>query len=250
MIAVTFALPQESRDFVRALQHPKKTGDLVQGTLGSREVLVAHVGVGPETAARRIAALLLAHRPEWLLSSGFAGGLHPRLAVGDLIVAENFSAPELVEKCRALPGYCQPVLPMNPNERPAAPSNMAPGSPRLFFGALTTHSTVVDSIDHKTRLARETGALAVDMETGSIAKACSAAGIPMLALRVISDAATDPLPVPMDQWFDMQRQRPRPVALLAFLLSHPAAIAPFTRFISGLGPARRQLTRLLLDCAR
>ncbi|MDB6155386.1 MAG: adenosylhomocysteine nucleosidase [Chthoniobacteraceae bacterium] len=225
MIAVTFALPQESHDFIRALKNRQKVDGHVRGTLGAVEVCVVHIGVGPEMAARQTKVFLLENRPEWLLSTGFAGGLHTRLAVGALLAAENFSAPELLQKCKALPS-------------------------RLVFGKLTTHPTVVDSTAHKTRLAQETGALAVDMETGAVAEACAAAGVPMLAIRVISDAATDPLPVPMEKWFDLKQQRPRPFALVGFLATHPAAIAPFARFISGLGPARRNLTRLLLEIVR
>ena len=208
MIAVTFALPQESQDFRPA---------------PGEEVLLAHTGVGPAAAAQSLAALLAAQRPRMLISTGFAGGLDPRLATGDLLIATNFSAPALIAKSRAL----------------------LAGDPHAFFGALTSQPQVAASVAEKSALAAATGALAVDMETASIAAACARAGIPLLAVRAISDAALEPLPVPFAEWFDLAAQRPRPLALVRWLARHPAQILPFARFVRGLTPARRAFTRFV-----
>jgi adenosylhomocysteine nucleosidase len=78
---------------------------------------------------------------------------------------------------------------------------------------------------------RETGARIVDMETGTVGAACAAAGIPLTAVRAVSDTADEPLPVPFGVWFDTARQRARPLALVAHLLRHPSHIAPFARFV-------------------
>ncbi len=226
MIAVTFALPEESQDFTKALRDRRRVGarDFL-GKIGAREVLVAHTGVGLASAAACARELLKTHAPELVISAGYAGGLDPRLAVGDLFFATNFSTPALLEKVRA----------------------QFAENPRHFFGDLTSQLAVVDSVGAKEQLARESGALAVDMETAAIAAECANAGVPFLSVRVISDAARDPLPVPMERWFDLQRQRPRILSLLAFLATHPARIAPFARFVRALAPARRRLTELLLQ---
>jgi adenosylhomocysteine nucleosidase len=224
MIAVTFALPQESQDFRRALRSAETVssgaGPLLRGRLGEAEVLVGHTGVGPEAAARNAAALLASARPSLLISTGFAGGLDSRLATADLLVAENFSAPELVAQSR-------PLL---------------AGNAHAFFGQMTSQPQTAETVAAKAALARETGALGVDMETASIAAACAKAGVPLLAVRAISDCAQDPLPVPFAEWFDLAGQRPRPFALVKYLAFHPAEIAPFTRFVRGLTPARRAFT--------
>lgn len=229
MVAVTFALPQESRDFRHALRHANAVGAAPQplrlGNVGLDEVLVAHTGVGPVAAAEGIAALLAYHRPRLLISTGFAGGLDPRLATGDLLFATNFSAPALVAECRALLG----------------------DGTRAFFGALASQPQPAETVAEKSALAAATGALGVDMETGSIAAACARADVPLLAVRAISDSALEPLPVPFAEWFDLAAQRPRPLALLRFLARHPAQISPFARFVRGLTPARRAFTRFITD---
>ena len=227
MIAVTFALPQESRDFRHVLRHASAVGAAAHpwllGNIGTEEVLVGHTGVGPAAAAESIAALLAGHRPRMLISTGFAGGIDPRLATGDLLIATNFSAPELLAKSRAL----------------------LAGDAHAFFGALTSQPQVAASVAEKSALAAATGALGVDMETASIAAACARAGVPLLAVRAISDSAREPLPVPFAEWFDLAAQRPRPLALVRWLARHPAQISPFALFVRGLTPARHAFTRFV-----
>ena len=224
MIAVTFALPQESRDFRHALRHASAVGPgLLLGNVGNEEILLAHTGVGPAAAARNVAALLAWQRPRLLLSTGFAGGLDPRLAAGDLLVATNFSAPALVAPGRAL----------------------LAGNPRAHFGELTSQPHPAETVAEKAALAASTGALGVDMETAAIAAACARAGVPLLAVRAISDPAREPLPVPFAEWFDLAAQRPRPLALVRYLAHHRAQIGPFVRFVRGLIPAREAFTRFL-----
>ena len=78
---------------------------------------------------------------------------------------------------------------------------------------------------------RTTGARIVDMESDIIGAACAGAGVPLTAVRAVSDTARESLPVPFAVWFDTARQRARPLALVAHLLRHPSHIAPFTRFV-------------------
>ena len=225
MIAVTFALPQESQDFRHALRHAGAVGEgrFLLGNIGVEEVLLGHTGVGPAAAAEKVAALLAFRRPRLLISAGFAGGLDPRLATGDLLLAGNFSDPALLAQSRALLRE------------------------RVFTGALTSQSRAAESVAEKAALHRATGALGVDMETASTAAVCARAGVPLLAVRAISDPALEPLPVPFAEWFDLAAQRPRPLALMRYLARHPARLGPFVRFVRGLTPARHAFTRFVCD---
>jgi nucleoside phosphorylase len=90
MIAITLALPSESRDFVWFL------GD------SYREFAILHTGVGEKTCRARIGPFLDSHRFEFLISGGFAGSVDHSLGVGDLLLAENFSAPELLSRARTV----------------------------------------------------------------------------------------------------------------------------------------------------
>ena len=230
MIALLFPLPDESRDVVVRLHRESTHGrigeatpfPLVTGTFAGVSVMVVHTGVGATAECRmRLQALFARHRPTAAIAGGFAGGLHADLRVGDLVIGENHSDPNLAQIARrALPGAAT--------------------------GTLTTQPRTVETAVAKEALAAATaGALAVDMETAWIAEACRAAGVPLLALRVVSDDAHTDFPVPAAVMFDQKKQRPRVVALPLWLLAHPGRIAPFVRFVRGLAPARRRLTDAL-----
>ena len=233
-VAVTFALPDESRAFSRRLAHrqviPSPDGHLplVVGECGGQRVTLIHTGVGDSAGCRQRLEFALAgaggatDKPAQLISSGYAGALQPGAAVGDLILADNLSAPALADEALRLLTGC-----------------------RCHRAALTSQPKLAETPREKAALAAATGAWAVDMESGWIAQACARAGVPMLALRVISDAADQGFPAPGYVLFDLARQRPRYFALPLWLLRHPGRIAPFVRFVRGLGPAQETLAGAL-----
>ena len=227
-ILVTFALPDESRDFVRLLVNTRRLAprdhlSAVTGEWSGQRVVILHTGVGDADSCRgRLDDALQTARPRLVVISGYAGGLHPALRTGDLVLGENHSDPALLAAARA---------------------NLA--HEPLHVGTLLTQSVVAETVAAKGELHASTAALAVDMETAWIAAACAAASVPTLSLRVISDAANQPFPVPGRILFDAVRQRPRYFALPCYLLTHPAGIAPFVRFVRALPAARARLTNAI-----
>ncbi len=99
---------------------------------------------------------------------------------------------------------------------------------------ILSRATPIEQPAEKLAAFRGTGARVVDMETGAVAKVCGESGVPVTAVRAISDSADQSLPVPFDAWFDSARQRARPLALVLHLLRHPSHIAPFARFVMRL----------------
>jgi len=223
VIALSFALPEESRDLARHVEGARRSGPaalpVIAGKLRGREVALVHSGMGMKSAGERVGSFLDAHAPGALIAAGFGGGLAAGLKVGDMVVAQNFSDAGLLEATAKLPG-----------ER----------------GNLITTREAIESALQKKDLARHTGAIVVDMETAAIYRLCEARKIPMLAARAISDTVDEDLPVPMEIWFDMARQRPRAMRLILHLAGHPEKIERFAKFVRGVGRARRTLTDFLL----
>lgn len=87
MIAITFALPNESSG--------------LRGKIDKNSVRIFHTGVGRIRCEHVIGTFLDASRPRLLISSGFAGGVNTSLNVGDIIAAENFSDAALLSKTAA-----------------------------------------------------------------------------------------------------------------------------------------------------
>jgi len=219
MIAVTFALPSESSDFLRLLQDSARTGaDTCAGRLHGQRISVLHTGVGEKTTRARLQTFLEQERPRVLISAGFAGALNNRWQIGDILLAENYSDPKLLPATRAL--SCRP-------------------------GRLVTAPGMIDSLSAREELAQASGADAVEMETEFIAAACAVAGIPMLSLRAISDTPATPFPAPPNVLFDTEQQRTRFTPLFFYLLTHPLAISRLLVFARQIASVRQSLTRAL-----
>lgn len=226
MIAISFALPEESKGLVALLARRARQGagplPTITGWLGAKEVAIVHTGMGRVSAAGQLERFFAERKPALLIAAGFGGALAPELQGADLVVGANYSDAGLVAKMGALIERCR-------------------------RGTLVTADEVIETRAAKAELAGRTGAICVDMETDEIARQCGLRHIPMLAVRAISDTAGEDLPVPARVWFDAARQRPRPAGLVGHLLLHPGKIAPFARFVRGINPARAALTRFLVE---
>jgi len=117
-----------------------------------------------------------------LVSFGTAGALAPALMPGEVIVATEVIAASggAVAAERA---WCDAL----------AAAASAQGLP-LHLGAIRAVDQPVASAEAKTALHRSCGALAVDMESGAVARAARDAGLPFAVLRVVIDAAGRDLP--------------------------------------------------------
>ena len=120
-----------------------------------------------------------AQRAQCLISFGVAGGLAPHLRAGDVILSAEVISdgqswrPDERFQCKVA-GLARRI---------GAVEGMVLGSRDI----LATASA-------KARAWRDTGALAVDLESAIVARAAQAAGIPFLVLRTIADPAGRELP--------------------------------------------------------
>ena len=225
MIAVTFALPAESSGFLRSL-HNKRRRDrngikTVSGKIDDRAIEVFHTGVGEKICRQQMRKFLQDRQFDCLISAGFAGALDDQLHVGDLLLARNFSTVELSAARSAL------------------------SSLSIHTADLLTVPSMIESGEERNKIAQATGAAAVDMETEFIARACAERAIPLLSLRVISDAPREPFPAPAKVLFDIERQRTSIMNLGLHLSKHPSAIFRLIAFARRVSTARRSLTAAL-----
>lgn len=227
MIGITFAHPTESSGLIRRLQAAQRHDNLLTGKIDSRNVAVLHTGVGVKECNERLELLLHKTRPKLVISSGFAGAVGGELRVGDLILAQNFSDAQLLTSAQQILRKCDPQL------------------VRLF-----TATSIIDSIAERNEIARVAGAAAVDMETGAIVAVCNAHGVPFLSVRVISDTAREPFPVPPSVLFDIQRQQTNYGRLVSYLFTHPASIPGLFRFSRQIAHARASLTSAIIALVR
>ena len=145
-----------------------------------------------------------------LLSFGVAGGLDPVLKSGDLILGTGLSAASAL-----------------PSPDPDLLDRLKRVLPEARTGQILAAAEVIASPADKARHFSTRGARAVDMESGMVAWASLAAGVPYGILRAISDPAGHTLP---------------PAALVGLQSDGSVALGPVLRSLA-IDP--RQLPSLL-----
>jgi len=142
--------------------------------------LLAVSGMGATKAAPAARRLVEAGASA-LMSFGLAGGLDPTLDPGTVVLPSEVISrdgarfPTSVEWRRQL--------------------NLAVAEmTRVASGTLLTSVQPVGTAELKAAAFRETGAVAVDMESVSVAEVAAAHDLPFMAVRVIVDGAADVLP--------------------------------------------------------
>jgi purine-nucleoside phosphorylase len=223
MTVVTFALPAESSAFIRLLKGIRRHGAILRGTLENRtkEVCVLHTGVGASICEKRVGNFFRHEKPQLLIASGFCGGTSDELHPGDLVIADNASEPTLLAKARVT-------------------------LPEARIGKIHSADRIVDPAVDRYAIGREHGAVAVDMETETVARLCAAESIPMLALRVVSDSPRAPFPAPPNVLFDIEKQGTDFSLLLRYIARNPMSALRLAQFSNQIVRAKTKLADALV----
>ena len=120
-----------------------------------------------------------AREAKCLVSFGVAGGLAPDLRPGHVILSAEVIGDDQTWR---------------PNERFHREVGELARRIGAVEGPVLGSRQILATEDDKARAWRDTGALAVDMESAIVARVAEAAGIPFLVLRTIADPATRELP--------------------------------------------------------
>jgi adenosylhomocysteine nucleosidase len=173
-LGVVAALEAEARTLGVAVRRHDGLASLGGGAL------LAVSGMGATKAAPAARRLVQADASA-LMSFGLAGGLDPTLDPGTVVLPSEVISrdgarfPTSVEWRRQLS---------------LAVAEMTP----VASGTLLTNLQPIDTAELKAEAFRETGAVAVDMESASVAEVAAAHDLPFMAVRVIVDGAADVLP--------------------------------------------------------
>lgn len=176
-VGVVFALDIEAGGLLDQMQGVVRIDGqgftAYEGGLKGRRVVLVEAGPGREHAAQATEALIAGHKPAWVISAGFAGGLAADCQRNDIVVAD------------------QVVL---LDGRQLSIEMSMPRQPRLHVGRLLTVDEIVEDPEEKHRLGSNHAAIAIDMETFAVAEVCAHRKTRFLSVRVISDGVGDRLP--------------------------------------------------------
>ncbi len=180
------------------------------GTLSGKEVVVVQSGIGKVAAAITAQMLIDAFGVDGLLNTGMAGGLDPRLAVKDLVIAtaalqHDFDITAFGHARGFLYGEddTKPTLFVADKELCAkariAAAQVLPEGSKAIDGIVASGDIFVDDSALKAQLRDGFGAAAAEMEGAAIAQTAEANGVPFVILRTISDLAEHQANVSFDE---------------------------------------------------
>ena len=166
-----------------------------EGTAGKDRWLLVANGPGPKLVHQ-----VLSQRQAWalemdvtgMISTGFCGALDPGLAVGDIVVGGE----SRVE-----------------SNRP------------FHRGAILSTDRVAVTPSEKVAMRKQTGAIAVEMESAAVASTAAEWGVPFFCVRAVSDTAADSLPLDFNQFRDADGRFSRGRIALAAMI-RPFSVMP------------------------
>lgn len=235
-IGVVFALPAEqgcTEDSLSDLSFIEAAGIPIRtGRLRERSIVLATSGPGPAAAARATQMLIDVHRPQWIISAGFCGGLQADVARNEILAAaEYFGRPELSEPLAA--GLAK-----------AAAAGVATASKQ---GRFATVPRIVARSEEKRALGTQTAALACDMESATVVEACAGRGVPCLVIRVVSDPVDEDLPSDLEPLMSAKTTARTLGAVVGALWRRPASAKDLWRLKENALLAADTLAKHLRD---
>ena len=199
-IALIGAMPPEISLLQESLQNLRSEHladfDIYCGEYAGKNVVLALSGIGKVNAALST-ALVLQHRPDFVINTGSAGGLGSGLKVGDVVIGTQTAHHDVDVTAF---GYAIGHVPRMPARFESDPALCAAAEKAAAaFEHTAVHRGLIVSGDqfvHSSESVAEVrrhfpDAQAVEMEAAAIAQSCHRFGVPFVVVRAISDLADE-----------------------------------------------------------
>lgn len=232
-IAIVFALGIEAGGLVDRMDERialRGRGFTIRlGTLASRRVAIVTSGAGAKNAARATGAVLDAHRPQWIVSAGLAGGLKSDLRRNDVVMANCVADAE--------DRQLQIDLVVEPSELEKHPG--------VHVGRLLSVDRPIRHPEEKARLGEAHDAMAVDMETFAVAEICRLRHVRCLSVRLVYDPLDERLPRDVETLLAQPTMATRLGAAAAAVFRRPSSVKDLYRLRENALVASERLATFL-----
>ena len=164
------------------------------------EIVIAYSKIGKVFASLTASTMIEKFECDTLLFSGVAGGINPKLQIGDLIIADKLCQHDLDITAFGHPHGFVPggkvFVETTKELRDVAIKVANENNLKVIEGTIATGDQFVHSNERKQFIENTFNADALEMEGASVAVVCDALNVPFFILRAISDTAD------MDAGFD------------------------------------------------
>ena len=191
-IVILAAMGKELKMIEAAMDGAEKSEtdgiDIIEGKIGNHDIIAAQCGIGKVNSAMRAYKMIERFSPDLVVNSGVAGGADLSMKVGTVLVADRIVYHDV---------WCGP----------GTEYGEADGCPLYFMadsrvvrlsgatedgnlrkGLICTGDIFVSKEEEVRNIkSKFPDALAVDMESASIAQVCHMTGTPVAVIRIVSD---------------------------------------------------------------
>lgn len=174
-------------DNASAERHNNK--DFVTGNIGDNLIIMQQCGIGKVNSAIGAVELINNYHPDIIISTGVAGGADTSLNITDVVVGTSYTYHDAY--CGS---ECRPGQIIGMPEKFNAPKELIDkalgidSKTNIRSGLIVSGDWFVDSREKmRSILDVFPNAVAVDMESCSIAQTCHIYGVPFISFRIISD---------------------------------------------------------------
>lgn len=159
------------------------------GKTGESKVVLLQCGIGKTNAASGVTNLIMSFHPDYVISTGAAGGIDAKLNVMDIVIGKEVCYHDVICGDNYDPGQVQ-GLPrfFSGNAHLIDIATSLQTDIRIVPGLICTGDQFITNRDELNVIKEKyPEGLAVDMESAAIAQVCHLWNVPMLSFRIISD---------------------------------------------------------------
>lgn len=161
----------------------------ITGRVGMHDVIIMKCGIGKVNSTAGAVEMINRFMPEVIISTGCAGGARHNMEVGDVVVSSQCTYHDVYCGEDVRYGQFVGMPPAYDSDRGLLDRAMRlQGNKRIHSGLIVSGDWFVNSREKMGYiLDRFPEAIAVDMESCSIAQVCFIYRVPFISFRVISD---------------------------------------------------------------
>ncbi|MFC4636938.1 5'-methylthioadenosine/adenosylhomocysteine nucleosidase [Deinococcus hohokamensis] len=197
MLAILGAMDEEIELLLADLQGHEELNfpgvTVHRGELGGVPVLVTKAGIGKVNAAMTTTYLLMQGATR-VIFTGVAGGVHPELRVGDIVIStdciqHDVDVRALDYPLGTVPGESPAWLADEALREVAVAAAQEVGGVHVLQGRVASGDQFIASREGVQHLWTTFGAACAEMEGAAVAQVCAKAGVPFVVIRSVSDTA-------------------------------------------------------------
>ena len=199
MIGIIVAMQSEAKHLKSNIDNPiiKKISNVefTVGKIYGREVCIAISGIGKVLAAITTEAMIINFRPDFIISTGVAGGLDKDLKIGDVAVAKNLvqhdmDTTSLGDAKGLISGVNKVYFETDKDITNIIIEATKKNNIQYKLGTIASGDTFINGSKGDV-IKREFNAISCEMESASVSLVCYQNDVKFACFRAISDNSDD-----------------------------------------------------------